>query len=184
MRRATGAAGSDGHVAAPVAGRAPAPLRRRLAALAYESLLAAALVLIAGFVFAPLVSPTGGSGRSLQLPDLPSRVVEFCLLFAAGAWYCVWSWTEGRRTLPMKTWHIAIVTVAGEAPARRTALGRYLALWVGPACALIAYAGLRPWGLGAHAAWLLALNYLWAFVDPDRLFLHDRIAGTRLVRTA
>ena len=84
----------------------------------------------------------------------------------------------------MKTWHIAIVTVAGAPPDRRTALGRYLALWIGPACALAAYAALHPWGLGAHAAWLLALNYLWALVDPERLFLHDRIAGTRLVRIA
>jgi len=28
----------------------------------------------------------------------------------------------------------------------------------------------------------LALNYLAAFVDPDGRFLHDRIAGTRIVQ--
>ena len=28
----------------------------------------------------------------------------------------------------------------------------------------------------------LALNYLAAFVDPERQFLHDRIAGTRIVQ--
>jgi uncharacterized RDD family membrane protein YckC len=28
---------------------------------------------------------------------------------------------------------------------------------------------------------LLAVNYGWALLDPDRRFLHDRIAGTRLV---
>jgi uncharacterized RDD family membrane protein YckC len=27
----------------------------------------------------------------------------------------------------------------------------------------------------------VAFNFLWAFVDPERQFLHDRIAGTRIV---
>jgi len=151
--------------------------------LVYEALLLAALVLIAGFLVAPLVSPGSSPGRPLRLPDLPSRVIEFCILFAAGAWYYVWSWTGGRKTLPMKTWHIAIVDTEGAPPDLRTALGRYLASWIGPVCALGAYVALRPAGLGAHAAWLVGLNYLWALVDPDRSFLHDRIAGTRLVYT-
>jgi len=34
--------------------------------------------------------------------------------------------------------------------------------------------------------WLVVagFNFLWAAVDPDRQFLHDRIAGTRIVRDA
>ena len=28
----------------------------------------------------------------------------------------------------------------------------------------------------------LAINFLWAGVDPERQFLHDRIAGTRILR--
>ena len=46
--------------------------------------------------------------------------------------------------------------------------------------ALLAYVG-APFirAVGTHAVWLLAVNYLWAFVDADRRFLHDRIAGTR-----
>jgi len=161
---------------------APATLRRRLAALAYEMLLLAAVVLLTGFLVAPLASPGAHPGGPLQIPDLPSRVIEFCLLFAVGAWYYVWSWTGGRRTLPMKTWHLAVVGADGAPPDRRTALGRYLAAWIGPACALAAYVALRPAGLGAHAAWLVGLNYFWALVDPERQFLHDRIAGTRLIR--
>ena len=35
--------------------------------------------------------------------------------------------------------------------------------------------------MAALAAWLLVVNFLWAFVDPERQFLHDRIAGTRIV---
>jgi hypothetical protein len=41
---------------------------------------------------------------------------------------------------------------------------------------------LRPLGHGRWALAALALNYAWAFVDMDRQFLHDRIAGTRLMR--
>jgi len=61
-----------------------------------------------------------------------------------------------------------------------TALARYLAAWIGPAAALIAFVVLQPRGVGAHAAWLIALNFLWACIDPERQFLHDRIAGTRI----
>jgi uncharacterized RDD family membrane protein YckC len=106
----------------------------------------------------------------------------FLVLAAAGA-YFAWSWSGGRRTLPMKTWSLALERRDGRRVDARTALVRYLAAWIGPAAALASFAALHPMGLGAHAAWLVALNYLWAFADPERHFLHDRIAGTRIVRT-
>ncbi|MEP7182310.1 MAG: RDD family protein [Betaproteobacteria bacterium] len=159
----------------------PASLGRRLAALTYEATLASALVVVVGFLTAPLVSPGPAGAQALRVPELPARVIAFCAIFATGAAYFVWSWTGGRRTLPMKTWHLAVVGADGRPPDRRAALARYLAAWIGPACALGAYAALAPSGLGAHAVWLVGLNFLWAFVDPERRFLHDRIAGTRIV---
>ena len=81
----------------------------------------------------------------------------------------------------MKTWRMSLVRADARPIDARTAITRYLAAWLGPAAALAAYVALKPAGLGAHAAWLLALNFLWAFVDPERQFLHDRIAGTRIV---
>lgn len=158
----------------------PAGLSRRFAALVYELLLLTAIVLVTGFAALPLVSP--GGGGALAVPGLPQRVILFCLLFAVLAWYFAWSWSRGRRTLPMKTWRLALVRADGGQVSVRTALARYLATWIGPALAVAGYAVLRPTGLGAHAAWLVALNFLWAFVDPARQFLHDRIAGTRIVR--
>ena len=159
-----------------------APLARRLAALAYELLLYSALVLVLGFLTVPLLPPAVPGATGLRVPDLPVRLVSFLLVFGAGAAYYVGSWTGGRRTLPMKTWHLRLVRAGGADVDRRTAFIRYLAAWIGPASALVAYAALRPWGLGAYAAWLVALNVLWAFVDPERRFLHDRLAGTRVVR--
>ena len=159
-----------------------APLARRVAALAYELLLYAALVLVVGFLTIPLLPSAPPGAPGLRALDLPARALSFALVFAAGAIYYVMSWTGGRRTLPMKTWHLHVVRVDGRNIDRRTALIRYLAAWIGPALALGLYVALRPFGLGAHALWLVALNFLWALVDPARRFLHDRVAGTRIVR--
>jgi uncharacterized RDD family membrane protein YckC len=62
------------------------------------------------------------------------------------------------------------------------ALTRYAAAWIGPALALVAYAALRPAPAARLAAVLLALNYAWSVFDRDRRFLHDRVAGTTVVR--
>jgi uncharacterized RDD family membrane protein YckC len=165
--------------AAPLPSAAPASVARRFAALAYELLLLAAVVLITGFVALPLVTP-GQAGR-LTVPGLPQRVFLFCLVFAILAGYFSWTWSGGRRTLPMKTWRLALVLASGAPVPPRNALMRYLATWIGPALAVAVYGALHPLGLGAHAAWLVGFNFLWAFVDPGRQFLHDRIAGTRIV---
>jgi uncharacterized RDD family membrane protein YckC len=121
-------------------------------------------------------------GGELVLPGLPERVALFCMLFAVLAAYFVWCWSGGRRTLAMKTWKLRLVSADGSTVTPKVALLRYLAAWIGPGLAVAAYALLAPHGWGAHAAWLVAFNLLWAFVDRDRLFLHDRVAGTRIVQ--
>ena len=174
-------------VANPVA-PAPASLGRRAGALIYEWLLLTALLFVATFALLPLVSPEPAamapSARTLQLPSVPARAFTFLALFAVGALYFVASWTGGRRTLAMKTWRLRLVGPDGAPPDRQRALQRYLAggsarRWPWPrTCAL------RPFGLSAHVVWLVAFNWLWALIDRDRRFLHDRIAGTRLLYDA
>jgi len=160
----------------------PASLFRRLACLVYEALLLTALLFIASFALLPLVSrgPTSAAAP-LALPDAPSRAFLFCALFAGAALYYVWSWTGGRRTLPQKTWRLRLVDRDGGALDYRHALVRYVAAWIGPALALVVYVTLRPYGLGGVALVPLLLAYLAACVDPERAFLHDRLAGTRVV---
>jgi len=161
---------------------ARASLARRLGALIYEALLLIAMALIVGFAFLPLLSPAGPHRTALTIPPLLARTVLFCALAGGAAWYYTWSWSDGRRTLPQKTWRLRLVDVHGHALARRVALARYAAAWIGPALALIAYAALRPAPAARLAAGLLALNYAWSVFDRDRRFLHDRVAGTTVVR--
>ncbi len=76
--------------------------------------------------------------------------------------YLVYCWVKGGQTLAMKAWRLRLLTTDGKPVGLRRALVRYVA----------AVAGLLPFAAG----------FLWALVDRDRQCLHDRIAGTRLVR--
>jgi len=156
---------------------------RRWAALVYEGLLVTALVFIASFLLTPLVSPGGAPRSELVMPSPLARVGSFLALFALCGVFFAWIWSEGRRTLPMKAWRLALVTQTNAPLSRRRALARYAAAWIGPALAVIGYALLAPHGLAALAWPLVFVNWLAALVDPQRQFLHDRLAGTRMVTT-
>jgi uncharacterized RDD family membrane protein YckC len=164
-----------------------ATLRRRLAATAYEALLLTAVAILVGFAALPTVGPppsTVALNAPIPLPSETGRITSFVALFAAWGIYCVGFWSSGRRTLPMRTWKLVLETPAGSPIGPRTATVRYIACWIGPACAIALYAALHPYHAGKWASVLLGVNYAWALVDADRQFLHDRIAGSRLRRQA
>lgn len=127
-------------------------LRVRLIALVYEGLILAAVLFIATGAF----TATFGDSRSQPLHALLQAS-----LFVVGGAYFVASWTGGRRTLPMRTWRMHLEDSSGNPPVLRRATVRYVVAVLG---VVLAGAGI-----------------LWALFDPDRQFLHDRIAGTRLV---
>lgn len=158
----------------------PAGLIRRLAALAYESLLVAAMLLALGFALLPLTTAAGAPRELTRLTPLASAG-SFAFLFAVFGAYCTWRWTGGRQTLPMRAWNLALRTASGAAPGAPQALLRYLAWWIGPVLAIVAWLVLKSYGYQRWAIAALALNYAWALFDSDRRFLHDRIAGTRIV---
>ena len=152
-------------------------------AVLYEALLLIAVLFVVNFLLLPLISPARALiAHTLTVPDLPSRAILFCAMFGIAATYFVWCWTGGRRTLPMKTWRMRLVDRDAASLTYKTAFVRYLAAWIGPGLALVTYLFLKPLDLGGVAAVPLALNYLAAFVDPEKQFLHDRIAGTRVVQ--
>jgi uncharacterized RDD family membrane protein YckC len=75
--------------------------------------------------------------------------------------YFVWFWLHGGQTLPMKTWKMRVVNPDGSTLRPLQAVLRYLAAW--------------------PSILLFGIGILWALVDRDRQFLHDRIAGSRIV---
>ena len=163
---------------------ATAGLARRLAASAYESFLLGTLALVVGFgVLAVTGLPALPAGTlTVPLPSRDLRIASFLALVVAAGAYSTWLWSGGRRTLAMQTWHLALVRAGWRAGLPTRACLRYMAWWIGPACAIAAYVLAKPSGHGRWALAALALNYAWAIVDRDRQFLHDRVAGTRLVR--
>ena len=159
----------------------PAGLGRRWCALVYEGFLLFALLLVAGFAALPIIGPThaGTAFSARQLYVLPSTSSAFLFFFyvvVAGI-YCIGFWSNGRRTLALKTWGLALTTADGRPVDIRHATKRYLAAWIGPAAGLAGFFLLGSWGWAAGL-----LNYYWGWLDSDGRFLHDRIAGTRIIR--
>jgi uncharacterized RDD family membrane protein YckC len=180
--RRSAAAAEAGERRACTAPSEPASLARRIAALGYEALLVVAMAFVAGFLFLPLVSPWSVTHRTLTVPPVFARTMMFCALAGGAAAYYTWCWSGGRRTLAQKTWRLRLADRRGGPLSRKQALLRYAAAWIGPALALAGYGALHGSGYARNALAFAALNYCWAIVDPDRQFLHDRLARSLVVR--
>lgn len=124
---------------------------RLLASLFYEVLLLVALLFVATFVFVLLF------GEATQAPH---RYFLQAYLWIVGGFYFVWCWSRG-RTLAMQAWKLHLVDANGALVSPMLAMQRYL----------LASLGLLAMGMG----------FLWALLDRDRRYLHDRLLGTRLV---
>ena len=149
-------------------------------------MLLAALALGVGFALLPVLTAVpslAADERALPLLKPAAQAISFGCLFAVFGAYCAWGWSDGRQTLPMKAWRLAVESTGGAPVSIARAALRYVDCWIGHGLAITAYLGLRPLGYGRWAMALLAFNYAWALVNSDRQFLHDRLVGTRLVVT-
>jgi len=149
-------------------------LKRRFCSMVYESMLLFGVVFIAGLLFSTLLEQR----HALYL----RHALESWLFLILGA-YFVWFWYRGGQTLAMKTWRIRLVSKDGGTVHPLRALARFLLswLWFMPGLALASLLGAKGWML----VWIPAANAaIWAatiYLDPQRQFLHDRLAGTRLI---
>jgi uncharacterized RDD family membrane protein YckC len=116
------------------------------------SLLYEAVLLVAVAFFAASAFYFASGGAPLEGWLLRAHQLFLAAVFAA---YFLWCWLRGGQTLAMKTWRLRLVDVS---PGK--ALLRFLFALV-----------LVPTGA----------SILWALFDRDGQFLHDRLAGTRLV---
>ncbi len=131
-----------------------ATLRRRFAAMLYEILMLLG-VLGVSFIVPQLII---GMVRN---DALPGPVLLFHVWVVLGI-YFIWLWRHGGQTLSMRTWRIKLVSiVTNDKPSLQQCLVRYVLCWP----SLLFY--------GAGLAW--------ALFDRDRQFLHDRLAGTRII---
>ncbi len=126
---------------------------RRLASMFYESLLVTA-VLIFGWIFPHILLAAFAQAKA------PAWLIQ-AHLFLLLLLYFAWFWLHGGQTLAMKTWKIRVANADGGHVRPAQAVLRYMAAW---------------FSLG-----VAGIGILWALVDRDGQFLHDRIAGTRLV---
>ena len=130
-----------------------AGLVRRALALVYEALLLTAVVLA---VSLPFVMLTHGMDH-----DLARALFQLYLVALTGL-YFTWQWKRGGRTLAMKTWRLRVVTRDGAPLGWKHAWMRFL--------------------LALPGVLLLGAGFLWALVDREGLFLHDRLAGTKIIK--
>ena len=151
-------------------------IKRRMACMLYESMLLFSVVFLGGWLFDTLTD----SRHALKL-----RHARQAWLFLVIGVYFTFFWYRSGQTLAMKTWRIRLVSASGASVPIRIALLRYLLAWMWflPAVAIDYAFALKGWtsiaviGFGM-LAWLLTSR-----LDPHRQFLHDRLAGTRLVDT-
>jgi uncharacterized RDD family membrane protein YckC len=139
---------------------ASAGFGRRVAALVYDLLLLAALLMIftGGALFfthgAAVVPATAGAWVYAYRAGLIGVI---------GGYYLI-NWLRSGQTLGMRAWRLRVVTEEGRPLALKAAVLRAV--------------------FGALAWMPAALGVLWLYVDPDHLALHDRWSKTRVIRLA
>jgi uncharacterized RDD family membrane protein YckC len=158
---------------APEAPISPPSLRRRMACWLYEGVLMFGVVWIAGYLFGTL---------SQTRNALDNRLGLQIFLFIVFGIYFVWFWHKG-QTLAMKTWHLRVVGLDGQAISQKRAMLRYALswLWFVPPLAAVA-----PFKLSGGEITVIVIGWVVVYAllsrfHPQRQFLHDAIAGTRLI---
>ena len=126
----------------------------RLACLFYDT------VLVFGVLVFALLLPHILIGAFLHRTATP--IALWAHLFLVLLVYFVGFWTYRGQTLAMRTWHLRLQGRNGSPPRLARALLRYLLCW--------------------PSIGLFGIGFFWALLDPERQFLHDRLAGTRIVR--
>lgn len=165
--------GSPG--AAITAPPATPTIRRRLLAMLYEAFLLTAVEALAMFLY--LFTTRKLHGDAIE----HGRNAVF---FLAAALYFIHAWSGSGHTLAMKTWRIKLIMPGHARVPLKQATARYLLAWGWFLPALLAcyFLHLRtPAQIGAALATGIAAWALTAWFDKDRQFLHDKIAGTRLI---
>ncbi len=150
-------------------------LGRRLICIVYEAFLMTAVAMFATALFLLVTQNRKGPLYQHGLK---------AYLFLVMAAYFIHFWTDSGHTLAMKTWRIKVVKPGYPRLPYSTAALRYLLAWGWFLPALAVCYVFHITGK-AEVSGTIALGVIaWAltaFLDKDRQFLHDHLAGTRLI---
>jgi uncharacterized RDD family membrane protein YckC len=132
-------------------------LFRRLSVAFYEAAMVFGIYFLPSYLY---LSLSNTRFEDLQQGGLRAWLYQF-FIFIIFAIYFGWSWSNGRRTLAQKTWGVRIVNLDGTGLSQRRAVLRYTLAWCSVLCGF--------------------MGFFYAFLNKERLFLHDKILGTRII---
>lgn len=118
----------------------------------YDALAVVALCFVSALVVIILI---GDASYGLK------RYLLQVVLWLAIGIYFVWCWKKTGQTLAMKTWQLKLVSKDGQLLPLNLAMARYV--------------------LSTLSLMLFGLGFLWAMVDRDHLYLHDRLLNTHII---
>lgn len=121
----------------------------------YELLTVIAIVFVSAGLFLWIVGDATHGAKRLLL--------QIFLWLIVGA-YFVWCWRQSGQTLAMQAWKIKLIDDDSQLLSLNIAILRYV--------------------LATLSVVLCGLGFLWAIMDRQHLFLHDRLLKTRIVTNA
>jgi uncharacterized RDD family membrane protein YckC len=132
-------------------------LFRRLSVAFYESAMVFGIYFLPSYLY---LSLSNTRFEDLQQGGIRAWLYQL-FIFTVFAIYFGWSWSHGRRTLAQKTWGVRVVNADGTHLSQGKAVLRYTLAWCSLLCGFI--------------------GFFYALLNKDRLFLHDKLLGTRIV---
>jgi uncharacterized RDD family membrane protein YckC len=152
-------------------------VRRRIAGIAYESLL------LLGVLSVTFMLPYVALGYAFHV-TAPGWFLLVHVLVVLGA-YFLWYWHHGGQTLAMQTWKMQLVRADGAPPSLPQLVLRFALTWAIPLLMMLIMRELLTYIPRDVPHWYPVLGgcvgLLWALFDRDRQFLHDRLAGTQII---
>lgn len=151
---------------------------RRVICLIYETFILLAILFIASLIFHLIYSDT-------STPFF--KPLFQCYLVLIMGYYFTWFWTHGGQTLAMQTWKIRLISNDGKPVSKQQAIVRFLCTLIG-ILSFVIIDQILPFSFASTFQLILisllifGSGFIWALFDQDHQFLHDRLAGTRIIK--
>ncbi len=136
-----------------------APIWRRIAALVYDSLILLAISMVYGAVAIGIHVAIYGTGSDDYQPRLTGLFFQLGWLISLMGFY-VFFWRKAGQTAGMRAWRLTLIGGKNQLPSHKQAIIRGL---ISPI--------LVPTGIA----------YLWKWIDPNGLCLHDKLSNTKVL---